>query len=608
MAAVRAAQSKLVAEAGELGPIYDTCSHAWVMIRETAVEELTDSLRDGNKEEKAVALKELIAQVRHSTVKYIREQSAKGLGGVAAHSARVRDAVMELLDDEDAGVREAAVIALRQRLQSKMMIDALKDSQKGIEDAWELEKPMISKIHALIDDVNGRVRFNAIDSLSSLVKMFHTDSIQAVQTRLRDEEGWVRRHAAEMVNVALFQAQGVKKTLPKSSLVFITEGYEVLLAAAQQCYDVGLQVVGGGDVYLRQTAVKGLTAAAEAEAEAEMGEELTAVEEGDISDDEGSFGGGGALGAETRQVKATQGDPMGVLKRCLKDTDPDVRDAAAKALLRIAGTGNRKAVEAVMSDVECVLSHGLGAPGLGVKGTPESCARGQLFGQAGMGTRDQQRRDRLEQEAFNHAMELGEKRRKELELQRDLDELKVLAEHGFISKLREAAFPQEDFMHEVLEAEAIDPDRKKVREAAAEWLFKLSLEDNDKAARAAAVNLSQFCLLTGKADLDARAKRRIAEQHAAEYKAPPPEPDEQLCETLRDALETFVDDDGEVPEEQKVRRRDASKRLAELVEAGDTAAEDAVLDDAKSFLQGLYDAGLLSDKTLKAVMGPAHSY
>jgi hypothetical protein len=56
------------------------------------------------------------------------------------------------------------------------------------------------------------------------------------------------------------------------------------------------------------------------------------------------------------------------------------------------------------------------------------------------------------------------------------------------------------------------------------------------------------------------------------------------------------------------RRSEAAKKLGKLAEAGDTAAEDAILDDGKAFLQGLYDAGLLTDKTLKAVMGPPRSY
>lgn len=56
------------------------------------------------------------------------------------------------------------------------------------------------------------------------------------------------------------------------------------------------------------------------------------------------------------------------------------------------------------------------------------------------------------------------------------------------------------------------------------------------------------------------------------------------------------------------RRSKAAERLGALAEAGDTAAEDAILDDGKAFLQGLYDAGLLSDKVLKAVMGPPRSY
>jgi hypothetical protein len=122
--------------------------------------------------------------------------------------------------------------------------------------------------------------------------------------------------------------------------------------------------------------------------------------------------------------------------RCLKDSDPEVRNSAAKvrerraiekqdtlllvigrmlfdknnprcthtepfvraqALLSMAGMGNHRAVEGVMSDVECILTYGLGVPGLGVKGTPEASARGQLFGEDGMGTRDQKRRDMEEQ-------------------------------------------------------------------------------------------------------------------------------------------------------------------------------------------------------------------
>ena len=63
----------------------------------------------------------------------------------------------------------------------------------------------------------------------------------------------------------------------------------------------------------------------------------------------------------------------------------------------MAGTGNHRAVEGVMSDVECILTYGLGVPGLGVKGTPEASARGQLFGDDGMGTREQKRRDMEEQ-------------------------------------------------------------------------------------------------------------------------------------------------------------------------------------------------------------------
>jgi hypothetical protein len=65
---------------------------------------------------------------------------------------------------------------------------------------------------------------------------------------------------------------------------------------------------------------------------------------------------------------------------------------------------------------------------------------------------------------------------------------------------------------QVLAAEALDPDRKKVRAAAAEWLFKLSENGNEKAAQAAVVHMDQFMELAGKGHLDEVAKLRIAQQ------------------------------------------------------------------------------------------------
>lgn len=70
---------------------------------------------------------------------------------------------------------------------------------------------------------------------------------------------------------------------------------------------------------------------------------------------------------------------------------------AAKSLLELSMSGNKNAVDAVMTDIDTILTFGLGVPGLGVKGTPESMGRGRLFGQEGIGTRQQQRRNDAEQ-------------------------------------------------------------------------------------------------------------------------------------------------------------------------------------------------------------------
>jgi hypothetical protein len=49
-----------------------------------------------------------------------------------------------------------------------------------------------------------------------------------------------------------------------------------------------------------------------------------------------------------------------MLRLALSDKEDEIRRVAAEALMEIAVTGNDKAVDAVMSDVQTILSHGLG--------------------------------------------------------------------------------------------------------------------------------------------------------------------------------------------------------------------------------------------------------
>jgi len=605
---VNEAVSKLDAKPGDMAEVYDACMHAYVMVRETAVEELAETMLDPAKVrgDKQTAQRELLKQIVESEEKYIREKAARAIGTVAAANIKVCDAVMVLLSSADSEVREAGLLAVRARLHSEATVAAIQNAQRGVSAAFDAEAPLISLVHTLLDDPHGRVRFGALQALSALVRHFHSQTIERVAERMSDDEAWVRRHASEMLSTALCEAEEAKRTMPKSSLVFIAEGASQLLRACLRCYELGLTLTGGGDVHMRKIAVVGITSAAGASGEEDEEEEAAA-----LSDEEDSDLVGSSILVEEARNKAQAADAMMMLRRCLKDKHPDVVDLAAKALLEFAAEGNKRAVEAVMTDMEAVLTHGLGVPGLGVKGTPESQGRGRIFGQEGIGTRQQQRRDNEEQRLLDEWEALQAKKAREEALQRELDILRMLANNGFVSKLVVKAFPQDEELEKVLELEAERPEMAQVRKEAAAWLGTLAeRDDSNKAARAALQSYDEYLRLSGLAPLGERAAALVSAQEAAERVSLRPQPQAALCEELAEVLEkpAYVDEYGAVVPEDGDAKREAALRLAELVAQGDAAAEQVVLEMGREFLRALHGAGWLTDKTLKAVNGAPRSY
>jgi hypothetical protein len=256
--------SKLHATASNLGEAYDACSHAFIMVRETGIEELVETLRSEQaaEESKAEALRILLLQMQKSSERYTREHAAKALGQIAVFNDHVCKKVMQLMTDENSRVKEAAIMALRGRLQSDRIPEAIANVQKGLSAAYEVEQKLVELMHSLVDDENGRVRFAATAALKVLVNMFHTDSVVKVASRMTDPEEWIRRHAAEIICDALSSAEEKEGSLPASSqLVFMAEGWLELLASASECYELGKSLEGGGDVYMRKIAIKGMAVA-----------------------------------------------------------------------------------------------------------------------------------------------------------------------------------------------------------------------------------------------------------------------------------------------------------------------------------------------------------
>ena len=65
---------------------------------------------------------------------------------------------------------------------------------------------------------------------------------------------------------------------------------------------------------------------------------------------------------------------------------------------------------------------------------------------------------------------------------------------------------------------------------------------------------------------------------------------------------------GRVSDKDKEARKKAALELSRLAEEGDAAAAEVWLDEGSALLQGLYDAGVINQKSLKAVLGPPRSY
>jgi HEAT repeat protein len=263
--ALAASVSKLQAAPSAMGTVYDACSHAFVMVRETGVEELAEAMRDEKKtsKQKAEALNELLHQMQHSKERYIRDRAAKALGEIAAFDDKVCNVVMQLLNEQDANVKEAAIMALRSRLQTDRVMEAIVNVQKGVTGPYQTEVQLIELMHQLVDDENGRVRFAAIDALGTLVNRFHTESITKVASRMTDHEAWIRRHAAELLCQTLSTAEERKRSQTASLLAFFfAEAWSELVASTIRCYQVGKECEDGEDVHMRKIAIRGMTAAA----------------------------------------------------------------------------------------------------------------------------------------------------------------------------------------------------------------------------------------------------------------------------------------------------------------------------------------------------------
>jgi len=356
----RAIQRMDAEAAEELGQVYDAMSHTYLMVRGAAAGDLGKAAIAGSEE----ALSRLLHQLADTAADFMRESAAGIVGGIAIDRDDVCEQILSLLSSAEAKVRESALSALSIRLQSPRVLAALRDAQEGRLKEFARETHVLLAVAALVDDPNGRCRFRAVDALSRLVLGFHAESVVAVARRLADPEEWIRRHSAEVLSAAL--ADG-KRLLAAASPFAVTlleaANTELLRATVQarapprrpaaplarppkpepapvparasgvarvgggtggigghapcraQAYEHGLTLEGGGDVYLRRLAIKGLAAAAADRRQPKRGAAGAALPGGGAAAPAGGGGFDNIVEEESAAVCASCGRPERALAR-----------------------------------------------------------------------------------------------------------------------------------------------------------------------------------------------------------------------------------------------------------------------------------------------------
>ena len=268
---------------------------------------------------------------------------------------------------------------------------------------------------------------------------------------------------------------------------------------------------------MRRIAVQGLCAVACSE---------DSIQYDAPAQDNDSEGGSNGFDVDKdKKVYYTAKDAIKVLWKALADDVNEIRKIASETLLSLAAQGVSTAIDAVMWNVDTVITDGIDMPGLGNDGTPEYAQWCETLGDAGKEYEALMANVKSAQESHNlHlAKQADEERRKRNALDAQL--VHDAAEEEDWHYCNDVAFPQGQYLVEVLEREASDPDRKLIRQTAAHCLQAIAAGGHPEAAKAVASNYDSFFELTGIATLARQAAEHVAQVHQSdEALLPQPRP------------------------------------------------------------------------------------
>ena len=531
---------------------------------------------------------------------FVREQAAKAAGTAAMDNDNIYAAILPLLLHENHNVRRTALIAVKKRLHSERVVAAAQEALEGRVKQFDRELEGIAAVRKMFQDVNGRCRFAAVDAFAKLISQFHFEAVESAHSVLEDDEEWVRRFAADLLGKALIGCQRFYSTLSEMAIPNVKEGFNELIGAGIHCYQVGLTLRGGGDAYMRRIAIEGLCVVASSQ-------DSIHFDAADDAQDDEEESAKVFDSDKNKKVYYTAKDAIKILRKALSDDVNEIRKVASETLLTLAGQGVPTAIDAVMWNVDTVITDGIDMPGLGNDGTPEYAAWCETLGDASKEYEALMANVKSAHESHKlHLIKVAEDER----LKRNALEVQLVhdaAEEGDWHYCRDTAFPTGDHLGEVLASEERDPERIAIRQAAAQGLQVIAASGHAEAAKAISYNFDAFFALTGIEALARQAAEQVAEvRRSDEALLPKPRPvllTSAQAKELEQQLLQVGDRNG---------RMHAAASLAKMAElGGGAAAAPAVRPPLRSHSQqfGPATSGMhkCTRRTCAPVLPPASS-
>ena len=291
------------------------------------------------------------------------------------------------------------------------------------------------------------------------------------------------------------------------------------------------------------------------------------------------------------KVYYTPQHAIDVLTRALADDVEEIRQIASKTLMDLAAQNNRHAIDAVMCNVDTIITDGLGKTNFGQDGTPEYLEWTESLEntswealQASVHSAEESHKAWLEQK-------MEEERR------RQIDDTIVAIEEavtaGDFEVVRDYVFPQSETLENIKVQDLKDVEMRQIRSCAAHGLQQLASRGHVEASRVFASNYDMLLDLCGLGQLGLKTAELVKQQK---------EVDDALLPKAQPALisrNEAVDLSRRLlaPGDEKGRCM-AAATLSKLAEMGDSEAATVIIQNAQAYLVAMQAAKLFNAKII----------